>query len=46
MLYYASIISDRPIALLVLDMLQFQHVPKLDMYSLILMETTNDMSFI
>ena len=35
-----------PIALLVVDMLQFRHVPKLDMYSLLLVETTNDMSFL
>lgn len=34
-----------PIALLVVDMLKSQHVPILDMYSLILVEITNDMSF-
>ena len=33
------------ITLLVVDMLQPQHVPKLDMYSLLLVETTNDMPF-
>ena len=33
------------ITLLVVDMLQPQHVPILDMYSLLLVETTNDMSF-
>ena len=33
------------IALLVVDMLQPQHVPILNMYSLLLVETTNDMSF-
>ena len=33
------------IALLVVDTLQSQHVPKLDMYSLILVGTTNDMPF-
>ena len=33
------------IALLVVDMLQSRHVPKLDMYSLLLVETTNDMPF-
>lgn len=34
-----------PIALLVVDMLQSQHVPKSDMYSLLFVEATNDMSF-
>ena len=34
-----------PIALLIVDMLQSQRVPKLDMYSLLLVETTNDMPF-
>ena len=34
------------IAFLVVDMLQSQHVPILDMYSLILVEATNDMSFL
>ena len=33
------------ITLLVVDMLQSQRVAKLDMYSLLLMETTNDMPF-
>ena len=33
------------IALLVVVMPQFQHVPKLVMYNLLLVETTNDMSF-
>ena len=32
-------------ALLAVDMLQSRHVPKLDMYSLLLVETTNDMPF-
>lgn len=33
------------IALFVLDSLQSQHVAKLDMYSLLLIETTNDKPF-
>ena len=34
-----------PIALLVVDMLQSRHVPILNMYSLLLVEATNDMPF-
>ena len=34
------------IALLEVDSPQSRHVPKLDMYSLLLVETANDMSFL
>ena len=34
-----------PIALLVVGSPQSRHVPKLDMHSLLLVETTNDMPF-
>lgn len=37
--------ATESIALLVVDVLQSRHVPKLDMYSLMLAETTNDMPF-
>ncbi len=45
MLYYINIIVIEPIALLVVDMLQSRHVVIQSMYSHLLVETTNDMSF-